>query len=85
MDCAGESLLDSWRPRTARRYLATSRADRYPAHSLLEPVWELRGNLPVYGASYVAVAELLDCALVTADGRLARAPGIASPVAVLPR
>jgi predicted nucleic acid-binding protein len=37
--------------------------------------WELRDNLTVYDASYVAVAELFDARLVTGDARLARAPG----------
>jgi predicted nucleic acid-binding protein len=35
-------------------------------------------------ASYVALAESLDCALVTADGRLARAPGIGCLITVMP-
>ncbi len=39
-------------------------------------IWELRGNLTTYDAAYVAAAEQYRCALVTADGRLARATGI---------
>jgi predicted nucleic acid-binding protein len=58
---------------------------RYPAHSLLNRMWELRDNLSAYDATYVALAELLDCSLLTADGRLARAPGIGCPVTVVPR
>lgn len=42
---------------------------------LLERCWELRANLTAYDASYVALAELLEVALITADERLARAPG----------
>ncbi|MGW5880337.1 type II toxin-antitoxin system VapC family toxin [Nocardiopsis terrae] len=38
--------------------------------------WDLRHNLSAYDAAYVAVAEELDCALVTADARLAAAPGL---------
>lgn len=38
-------------------------------------VWELRANLTAYDAAYVAVAEALDCSLVTGDRRLAAAPG----------
>ena len=37
--------------------------------------WQLRANLTIYDASYVAVAELLGADLVTLDARLARAPG----------
>ena len=38
-------------------------------------VWELRENLTVYDAAYVALAEALDVVLLTADRRLARATG----------
>ena len=48
---------------------------RYPVVSLLPRVWELRHNLSAYDASYVALAEALGCAVVTADVRLAGAPG----------
>lgn len=40
-----------------------------------ERVWQLRANLTVYDASYVALAELLGADLLTLDARLARAPG----------
>ena len=58
---------------------------RYPAFSLLDRVWELRENLSAYDASYVALAELLDCNMLTADARLSRAPGIRCPITVVPR
>jgi predicted nucleic acid-binding protein len=58
---------------------------RYPAHSLLDRIWELRDNLSSYDATYVALAELLDCSLLTADGRLGRAPGLGCPITVVPR
>lgn len=51
---------------------------------LLDRCWELRENLTPYDASYVALAEALDCLLVTADGHLARAPRIRCAVEVLP-
>jgi predicted nucleic acid-binding protein len=35
--------------------------------------WDLRGNFDAYDASYVALAELLECALVTTDEKIARA------------
>jgi predicted nucleic acid-binding protein len=40
---------------------------------LLARVWDLRRALTAYDAVYVALAEALGCALVTADERLARA------------
>lgn len=42
---------------------------------LLSRCWELRQNLTVYDAAYVALAEALDVRLITADTRLANAPG----------
>jgi predicted nucleic acid-binding protein len=72
---AGWAALD-----TLRRLGMT----RYPGFSLLERGWELRGNLSAYDATYVALAEHLACGLLTADGRLSRAPGIRCPVTVIP-
>ena len=42
---------------------------------LLTRCWELRANLTVYDAAYVALAEATIATLVTADRRLADAPG----------
>ncbi|MTD57094.1 type II toxin-antitoxin system VapC family toxin [Amycolatopsis pithecellobii] len=50
---------------------------------LLPRMWELRNNLTSYDAAYVAAAEVYDCGLLTADDRLARAPGIACPIKIL--
>ena len=49
---------------------------RLPHDTLLERCWELRHNLSVYDACYVALAEILSATLLTSDRRLARAPGI---------
>ena len=49
--------------------------DRYPALPLLPRAFELRANVTAYDAMYVALAEALDCPLVTADARLAAASG----------
>jgi predicted nucleic acid-binding protein len=57
---------------------------RYPGSGLGERVWELRDNLSAYDATYVALAEQLTCSLVTADGRVSRAPGIRCAVSVVP-
>jgi predicted nucleic acid-binding protein len=37
--------------------------------------YELRANVSAYDSAYVALAEALDCPLVTVDERLARASG----------
>ncbi|HZD70475.1 MAG TPA: type II toxin-antitoxin system VapC family toxin [Actinomycetes bacterium] len=58
---------------------------RYPLVGILGRVWQLRDNLSAYDACYVALAEQLGCALVTADQRLARAPGSRCPITVVPR
>jgi predicted nucleic acid-binding protein len=72
----GWATLDIW-----RRLGAT----RYPAHGLLERIWALRDNLTADDAGYVALAEQLGCSVVTADARLAAAPGIHCPVTLVPR
>ena len=57
---------------------------RRAAHRpLLSRCWELRQNITVYDATYVALAELLDAVLVTADRRLTTASGLRCQVALL--
>jgi predicted nucleic acid-binding protein len=48
--------------------------DIYPAERLLRRAWALRSNVTPSDACYVALAEALECALLTADARLAGAP-----------
>lgn len=48
---------------------------RYPTLPLMRRAFELRANVTAYDASYVALAELLGCELLTGDGRLAGASG----------
>ena len=47
----------------------------FPFAPFAERVWALRENLTSYDAWYVALAEALDCPLVTLDRRLSRASG----------
>jgi len=54
--------------------LADLRLERYSHRLLIARAWELRANLTVYDAAYVALAELLGCPLLTCDAALARAP-----------
>jgi predicted nucleic acid-binding protein len=51
---------------------------------LLARVWLLRHNLSAYDATYVSLAETLGCPLLTADRRLAAAPGLECPIQLLP-
>ncbi len=49
-------------------------------HVLAGRIWELRANVTVYDASYVALAERLDAPVVTLDAKLAGASGPRCPV-----
>lgn len=49
---------------------------RYDHTPLMPRIWELRHNMWPSDASYVALAEMLDAELVTADRKLAGAPGL---------
>ena len=56
---------------------------RHAHEPLLDRVWSLRQNLSAYDAVYVALAEVLGTRLLTCDGRLARAPGMARRVELI--
>ena len=58
---------------------------RYPSRALWPRAWELRTNLTAYDALYVALAEQLDAPLLTADARLARAPGLRCSIEIVER
>jgi predicted nucleic acid-binding protein len=68
---------------TAIDDLAALPTDRYPVLPFLPRAYELRANLSAYDATYVALAEQLDCPLLTADARLAAAPGLKCAITVL--
>jgi predicted nucleic acid-binding protein len=57
--------------------------ERSPSLRLVPRCWELRDNLTVYDAAYVALAEALAVPLLTANGRLAKATGSHCPIEVL--
>ncbi|HUO12179.1 MAG TPA: type II toxin-antitoxin system VapC family toxin [Caulobacteraceae bacterium] len=56
---------------------------RYPHQGLLPRIWQLRGNLSAYDATYVALAEALDARLLTRDRRLADSPGLTAEIEVV--
>lgn len=47
---------------------------RFPVGPLMVRAFELRANITAYDACYIALAEALDCPLITSDRRLANAP-----------
>ena len=67
--------LDARRARLALTDLVDLPLRRVPHRPLLARCWELRQSVSVYDAAYVALAELLDVVLLTADARLANASG----------
>jgi predicted nucleic acid-binding protein len=79
---AAAGAIDDRRATLAIEDLRSLRVERVSHVELLERCWELRSNLTVYDAAYVALAELLDIALLTADTRLATAPGVRCPVEI---
>lgn len=50
--------------------------EQWPYELLAARAWQLRENLSIYDASYVALAELADATLVTLDRAIAGAPGL---------
>ena len=75
--------LDDRRARLALADLQSLRVQRVPHGPLLARCWELRQNLTISDATYVALAEIMDAALVTADSRLAGASGTRCEIELL--
>lgn len=67
--------LDARRARLALTDLVELPLRRAAHRPLLARCWDLKQNVTVYDAAYVALAELLDVVLLTADIRLASASG----------
>lgn len=76
------SLTDE-RLSTAVTHLLQMTFERVPTRRLVRRAIELRANVSVYDACYVALAESLQCDLLTADRRLAAASGPRCTVRVL--
>ena len=75
--------IDLPRAQLAMVDLAELPAPRASHRGLLGRAWELRDNLTIYDAVYVALAEALHARLLTGDRRLARAPGPQCQIEVL--
>lgn len=80
---AAANDLDDRRAALAFDDLRALRLERVPHALLLTRCWELRHNLTIYDAAYVALAELMATSLLTGDTKLAAAPGIRCPIEVL--
>ena len=75
------SAEDGWRALETYRWMGVT---RHSTFAFFDRIWELRDNLTAYDAAYVALAEVIECPLVTADARLSRAPGLRCAVTVVP-
>jgi predicted nucleic acid-binding protein len=75
------SGTEGWRLLNIYRWMAVTRHDIF---AMFDRIWELRDDLTAYDAAYVALAEAIDCPLVTADARMSRAPGLRCSVTVVP-
>lgn len=56
---------------------------RFPVAQLMMRAFDLRDNVTAYDACYVALAEALNATLITADARLAGAPGVTCQIELL--
>ena len=55
--------------------------EHWPYELLAPRAWQLRPNLTIYDAGYVALAELTGAELVTLDRRISGAPGLRCTIA----
>jgi predicted nucleic acid-binding protein len=55
--------------------------EQWPYELLASRAWELRRNLSIYDAAYVALAEAIGATLVTLDRGIAGAPGVRCVIA----
>ena len=81
--CWLQRTLDEQRLAAAVTHLQQMDFERVPTRRLVWRAVELRANVSAYDACYVALAESLECELLTADGRLAKATGLRCPIRVL--
>jgi predicted nucleic acid-binding protein len=75
--------LDVRRAGLALQDLGALPARRAPHGPLIARCWELRDNVTIYDAAYVALAEAMQATLLTGAQRLARATGPRCPIKVL--
>lgn len=74
--------ISEQRAHDALTALAAATIDVMAVAPLLDRMWGLRSNVTGYDAAYLAVAEVFDCPLVTADARLGRVPDLRCEIRV---
>lgn len=74
--------LSADRAADARRDFSDLAIRRYPIVGIADRVWDLRNSMTPHDACFIALAEALDCPLITCDRRLARAAGHLAEVEV---
>ena len=72
---AAAGLVNETVAAAAHRDLALLTIEYWPYHAVAARCWELRRNLTIYDAAFVAVAEATASPLYTLDQRLAASPG----------
>ena len=83
LERAGE--ISNLEATTAQRDLMQLELELFPFTPVADRVWALRENLTSCDAWYVALAEALECPLVTLDRKLGRATGPSCEVVTAPR
>jgi predicted nucleic acid-binding protein len=76
-------LMPARRAASALADLAELPLRRSSHQPFLPRLWELRHVVTPYDAAYIALAEVLDAVLVTADARMSRASGVNCEVEVI--
>lgn len=72
---AAAGQMDERRAAFARADLQALPIRRVDHSPLVERCWDLRTTMTSYDAAYIALAELIDVPLLTADAKLAASPG----------
>lgn len=80
---ARRAALSEERGRRALSLWRDLDAERYSHEPFLAAIWRLRNNFTAYDAMYVALAQTLRTVLLTADRRLAAAPGMAGRIELI--
>jgi predicted nucleic acid-binding protein len=81
--CERRGLVDAARASLMLAEAVSAPFEVVPTAELVERAFELRANLSVYDACYVALAEQLGCGILTSDARLARGPGLPVPITLV--
>jgi predicted nucleic acid-binding protein len=76
-------LVTEQRAAEAVADLSALPVERSNTEALNARIWELRHNMTAYDAAYVALAEALECPLLTRDARLKSAAAVHTTVRVI--